>query len=169
MQWPPAPIATQRLTLREARSVDESLFVRLFTDERVRAHLGGPVPSTELTERVADVPWRGVFTVMENSSSHAIGLVHIGPYRTGEIELSYELLPECWGQGFAREACLPVLRWAQREVTDGAPIIAVTRAANTRSLALLSALGMVERERFLEFGAPQVLMVWFGEDAVTAR
>ncbi|WP_420833627.1 GNAT family N-acetyltransferase [Salinibacterium metalliresistens] len=85
------------------------------------------------------------------------------------MELSYEFVPERWGHGFAREACVPVLRWAQREVTDGTPIIAVTQAANTRSLELLRALGMVERERFVEFGAPQVLMVWSGEDSATVR
>jgi len=50
---------------------------------------------------------------------------------------------------------------ALREVTDGGPVIAVTQAANVRSVALLRTLGMTERERFVEFGAEQVLMSTF--------
>ena len=52
-----------------------------------------------------------------------------------------------------------MLEWARREVTDGEPAIAVTQAANERSVALLRSLGMTERERFVEFGAQQVLFI----------
>jgi hypothetical protein len=38
-------------------------------------------------------------------------------------------------------------------------VIAVTQAANTASLRLLARLGFVERERFVEFEADQVLLM----------
>jgi RimJ/RimL family protein N-acetyltransferase len=156
--WPIEPILTDRLTIRDARSSDASLFERLYSDPEVRAYLGGPVADSDIPKRVAETPWRGVFTVEVTQTGEPIGLVHIGPYRTGEIELSYEFVPEVWGRGIAREACGPVLAWALREVTNGEPVIAVTQAGNDRSVALLRSLGMTERERFEEFGAEQVLM-----------
>lgn len=159
MEWPIDPIVTERLTVRDARASDAGLFERLYSDPEVRAYLGGPVPVADIPKRVAETAWRGVFTVEVTETRQPVGLVHIGPYRTGEIELSYELVPEVWGRGFAREACQPVLAWARREVTKGDPIIAVTQVANDRSRSLLTALGFVERERFVEFGADQVLLV----------
>ena len=158
MEWPIDPIHTDRLTIRDARTSDAALFERLHSDPEVRAYLGGPVAAADIPKRVAETPWRGVFTVEVAETGEAVGLVHIGPYRTGEIELSYEFVPEVWGRGYAREACGPVLAWASAEITQGDPIIAVTQAANTRSLALLAHLGFVERERFLEFDAEQVLL-----------
>lgn len=156
--WPIEPISTDRLTIRDSRSADAALFERLYSDPDVREYLGGPVAPADIPKRVAETPWRGVFTVIMTRSGEPVGLVHIGPYRTGEIELSYEFIPEVWGRGVAREACGPVLEWALREVTGGDPVIAVTQAANDRSVALLRSLGMTERERFEEFGAEHVLM-----------
>ncbi len=158
MEWPIEPIITERLTVRDARDSDAALFERLYSDPQVRAFLGGPVAAEEIPKRVVETPWRGVFAVVLTASSEPIGLIHIGPHRTGHIELSYEFVPEVWGQGIARESCAPVLDWALRDVTDGAPVIAATQAANDRSIALLRSLGMTERARFEEFGAEQVLM-----------
>jgi len=160
VDWPIEPIVTERLTVRDARDSDAELFERLYSDPQVRAYLGGPVDAADIPKRVAETPWRGAFTVEVTETGEPIGLVHIGPYRTGEIELSYEFVPEVWGRGYAREACRPVLAWASAEVTRGEPIIAVTQAANARSLALLGHLGFVERERFVEFEAEQALLVW---------
>jgi RimJ/RimL family protein N-acetyltransferase len=45
------------------------------------------------------------------------------------------------------------------EHLDDEQVIAVTQAANTASLRLLARLGFVERERFVEFDADQVLLM----------
>ena len=74
----------------------------------------------------------------------------------GELEIGYGLLPRYWGRGLAREAVAAVMRWAAENVDDS-HVIAVTQAANTRSLQLLQRLGFTERERFVEYDAAQVL------------
>ena len=48
--------------------------------------------------------------------------------------------------------------WAFRDITNGARIVAVTQAANVESVALLVRLGMIEVDRFEEWGEPQVMM-----------
>lgn len=157
--WPIDPIITERLTIREALSSDADTFARLLMDPDVRAHLGGAVAAEDVADRVERMPGRGVFLVETSAASTPIGLVHVGRHRTGAIELSYEFVPEMWGRGYALEACRPILRWARDRVAQGGPVIAVTQVANARSVALLTALGMSERERFVEFGAEQVLLV----------
>lgn len=159
MEWPVEPIYTERLMVRDARDSDAALLERLYSAAQVRAYLGGPVAAADIPKRVAETPWRGAFTVEVTDTSEAVGLVHIGPYRTGETELSYEFVPEAWGRGYACEACRPVLAWASVEVINGDPIIAVTQAANARSLVLLAHLGFIVRERFVEFDAEQILLV----------
>lgn len=97
MKWPIQPISTERLTIRDARGLDAALFERLYSDPLVRAYLGGAVPASDIPKRVEETPWRGVFAVLLTETSEPVGLIHIGPYRTGEIELSYEFVPEVWG------------------------------------------------------------------------
>ena len=93
---------------------------------------------------------------MVESDSGAIGVVVIGR-RLGDVELSYQFLPEHWGHGYAREACAAALAWALRDVADGRRIVAVTQRANSASVALLEQLGMVEDARFEEWGEKQLL------------
>jgi len=58
MDWPIVAFVTPRLTVRDARSSDEGVFLRLFSDAEVRAYLGGPVADAELAKRVAATPGR---------------------------------------------------------------------------------------------------------------
>jgi RimJ/RimL family protein N-acetyltransferase len=129
MKWPIDTLVTERLRIREAVPADSGLFVRVLTDPVIRKHLGGPVPNDQLDEKVAEMHQRGVFAV-EAADATPIGLVIIGRHRTGELELSYQFLPEHWGNGYALEACAAVLEWAFREVAVGGRIVAVTQIAN---------------------------------------
>ena len=76
----------------------------------------------------------------------------------GELEIGYMLLPSYWGKGLASEAVAMVLAWVAEHLDDK-QVIAVTQAANMASLRLLARLGFVERERFVEFDADQVLLM----------
>jgi RimJ/RimL family protein N-acetyltransferase len=156
--WPPEPISTPRLVLRAATDADAALIERLLTDPVVRRHLGGPVEANAVAGRVSDTPWRGVFTVELAAAHEPIGLIHIGRYRTGDIDLSYEFLPEWWGAGYATEGCMAALDWAFTGVARGVRIIAVTQDVNEASIGLLERLGMTVCDRFIEFGEPQVMM-----------
>lgn len=154
---PRAAIAvTTRLTLRPVEPDDLVSLERTWTDPMVRRHLGGPLsPEAVAVRRAADVP-RDAFTVADPAGV-VLGFCYLGHYRTGDVELSYTFLPEHWGHGYAREACAAVLEHAFREDVALDRVVAVTQATNSRSRRLLGLLGMVETDRFVEFGEPQVM------------
>lgn len=72
----------------------------------------------------------------------------------GELEVSYQLLPEHWGHGYAREAVTRILAWVWAN-TDAHHVIAVTQTANAASMRLLEVLGMQVEGQFEEHGAHQ--------------
>jgi RimJ/RimL family protein N-acetyltransferase len=46
--WPPAPIKTERLVLRESEARDRAAFVELFSSPEVGTHIGGSKPRDEV-------------------------------------------------------------------------------------------------------------------------
>ncbi|MEU4262978.1 GNAT family N-acetyltransferase [Streptomyces argenteolus] len=167
--WPPAPIRTERLVLRESEARDRAAFIELFASPEVHTYLGGPRPRDELDRAVPEVPGRraGVFVI--DLDGAMIGMVTLdrrdaerpGHVRTNaagqEAELGYTFLPEAWGCGYAAEACVAALDWFA-DVLPGEPVVLCTQTANDRSLRLAARLGFTEVERFEEYGAEQ----WFG-------
>ncbi|MFJ6513421.1 GNAT family N-acetyltransferase [Streptomyces sp. NPDC091406] len=165
--WPPAPIRTERLVLRESGASDRSAFIELFASAEVRVHLGGPRSRDELERSVPEVPGRrqGLFVV--DLDGAMIGTVTLDrrdaerPGRVrpdgGETELSYMFLPEAWGFGYAAEACAAALAWFGAAL-PGEPVVLCTQTANDRSMRLAQKLEFTEVTRFEEFGAEQ----WFG-------
>ncbi|PVC76978.1 GNAT family N-acetyltransferase [Streptomyces sp. CS131] len=166
--WPPAPIKTARLVLRESEARDRAAFVELFASPEVRAYLGGPHPRDELERAVPEVPGRrpGVFVVELDGAM--IGTVTLeqrdaerpGGLRAegGRTELGYMFLPEAWGSGYATEACAAALDWFAA-ARPGEPVVLCTQIANAPSARLALKLRFTEVSRFEEFGAEQ----WFGE------
>ncbi|WP_306206352.1 GNAT family N-acetyltransferase [Actinoplanes sp. RD1] len=63
--WPPAPIRTERLVLRQSEARDRATFLELSASPEVSAYLGGPQPRDELERTLPGVPGRrpGVFVV----------------------------------------------------------------------------------------------------------
>ena len=165
--WPPAPIGTERLLLREPEASDRPAVIELNASPEVRAYLGGPVPRDELERVVPAEPRRrsGLFVV--DLAGTMIGVVtldrrdgdrpgHLAP-EGGEAELGYVFLPSAWGRGYAAEACAAVLAWSD-DALPGEPVVLCTQTANAASMRLAARLGFAEVERFEEFGAEQ----WFG-------
>lgn len=171
--WPPAPISTDRLVLRESAARDRAAFVELFASPEVGAYTGGPRPREELERAVPEVPGRrpGCFVVdldgamigmvtLDRRDAARPGHVRQGPGAgagAGEAELGYLFLPGAWGHGYAAEACAAVLDWCAGEL-PGEPVVLCTQTANDRALRLAWKLGFTEAARFEEFGAEQ----WFG-------
>ena len=165
--WPPVPIGTERLVLRESEARDRGALIELFTSEQVRAYLGGPRSRDELERTMPDMPGRrpGFFVVDLNGEM--IGIVTLDPRgvdRPGhvcpeadEIELSYMFLPQAWRRGYAAEACITALEWFAT-MFPGEPVVLCTQTANTPSMRLAAKLGFTEVDRFIEHGAEQ----WFG-------
>ncbi|WP_445525532.1 GNAT family N-acetyltransferase [Streptomyces cyslabdanicus] len=167
--WPPAPIRTERLVLRESEARDRAAFIELFASPEVFTYLGGPRRRDELEHAVPDVPGRrpGVFVI--DLDGAMIGTMtfdrrdperpgHIRP-DAGEAELGYMFLPDAWGCGYAAEACAAALDWFA-DALPGESVVLCTQTANNRSMRLAAKLGFTEVERFEEFGAEQWFGVW---------
>ncbi|MEV5146170.1 GNAT family N-acetyltransferase [Streptomyces sp. NPDC052727] len=167
--WPPAPISTERLVLRESEARDRAAFIELFASPEVGTYVGGPRPRDELERAVPEVPGRrpGLFVV--DLDGAMIGMITLerrdaerpGRVRPegGEAELGYMFLPEAWGRGYAAEACAAALDWFA-DVFPGEPVVLTTQTANVRAMCLAAKLGFAEVERFEEYGAEQWFGVW---------
>ncbi|MGI6870206.1 GNAT family N-acetyltransferase [Amycolatopsis sp. 3B14] len=117
--WPPDPIRTDRLVLRESAARDRAAFIELFASPAVGAYLGGSRPRDELERSVPEVPGRrpGLFVVELDGAM--IGMITLDPRdadrpghvrpEAGEAELGYLFLPRAWGSGYAAEACAAAL------------------------------------------------------------
>ncbi|MEJ7568448.1 MAG: GNAT family N-acetyltransferase [Gaiellaceae bacterium] len=167
--WPPPPIRTGRLVLREPEARDRAATIELFSSPEVGTYLGGPRPRDELERAVPEAPRRrpGFFVV--DLDGAMIGTITLnrrdaerpGHVRleAGEAELSYMFLPEAWGCGYAAEACAAALDWFAGALPSE-PVVLCTQTANDRSMRLAAKLGFTEVERFEEYGAEQWFGVW---------
>src|SRR5580693_5981543 len=162
--WPPEPIRTERLVLREPEARDRAAYIELLAAPEVGTYLGGPRPRDELEREMPGAPERrpGLFTV--DLDGAMIGQVILRrakelsvPAAAGKAELGYLFLPQAWGFGYAAEACAAALGWLSGAL-PGEPVVLFTQTANARSMRLAAKLGFTEVERYEAYGAEQ----WFG-------
>ncbi|MCW1914910.1 GNAT family N-acetyltransferase [Luteolibacter sp. GHJ8] len=139
---------------------DREAFIRLFTDPELRRYLGGPLslPQAELRADSIIVGEEAGLSVIRPAPDHeAIGLIWLSPYHDSvETELSFVLLPDWQGRGFAFRAASEALMIGFRDL-DLPRIVSETQAANVASIALLKRLGMRLERRLERFGAEQLL------------
>ncbi|MGC4748106.1 GNAT family N-acetyltransferase [Micromonospora sp. DT201] len=167
--WPPAPIKTERLVLREPEARDRPAIIELFASPEVGTYIGGAQARDELERTAPEIPRRrpGLFVIeLDGAMIGTIELNRRDASRrspahpdTGEAELGYLLLPEAWGRGYAAEACVAVLGWFNSEL-PGERVVLCTQTANNRSMRLAAKLGFTEVQRFEAWGAEQWMGVW---------
>ena len=164
--WPPEPIRTERLVLREPEARDRAAFIELLASPEVGAYLGGPRPRDELEREMPGAPERSPGLLIVELDGAMIGQVILrdpilkrtaGERDTGKVELGYLFLPKVWGFGYAAEACEAALDWLDNAL-PGEPVVLYTQTANARSMRLAAKLGFTEVERFRAWDAEQ----WFG-------
>ncbi|SDL21954.1 Protein N-acetyltransferase, RimJ/RimL family [Glycomyces sambucus] len=172
--WPPDPIKTARLVLREPVVGDRAGIVDLFTSPEVGTYIGGPRPREEFERAMPETPRKrpGLFVVdLDGSMIGIVTLdrrdpehpVHVRP-GAEEVELGYMFLPQSWGHGYAAEACAAALEWCARAL-PGEPVVLTTQTANGSSMRLAAKLGFAEVKRFEEWDAEQWFGVWTPSDA----
>ncbi|BCJ68379.1 GNAT family N-acetyltransferase [Polymorphospora rubra] len=167
--WPPAPIRTERLVLREPEARDRPAVIELFASPEVGTYIGGPRPRDELERAVPEVPGRRPGHFVVDLDGAMIGTVTLDRRDTerpghvlsgaGQAELGYMFLPRAWGHGYAGEACAAALDWFAGAFPDESVVLR-TQIANDRSMRLAAKLRFSEVERFEEYGAEQWLGVW---------
>jgi RimJ/RimL family protein N-acetyltransferase len=165
--WPPAPIRTKRLVLRESQARDRPAIIDLFASPEVGTYVGGARPREELEQTVTATPGRRFGFFIVELDTAMIGLITFDPHTAthsghvrpdlGRTELGYMFLPRAWGHGYAAEACAAALDWFAA-VHPGEPVVLTTQVANESSRRLATKLGFSEVERYHEYGAEQ----WFG-------
>jgi RimJ/RimL family protein N-acetyltransferase len=165
--WPPEPIRTARLVLREPEARHRAAIIELLASPEVGTYIGGPRPRDELERAMPGTPERrpGLFVVdLDGAMIGTITLDRREPESQGhvhpdgrEAELGYLFLPKAWGHGYAAEACAAALDWFARAL-PGEAVTLRTQTANDRSMRLAAKLGFTEVERFERYGAEQ----WFG-------
>jgi RimJ/RimL family protein N-acetyltransferase len=169
--WPPDPIRTERLVLRESEARDRAAFIELLASPEVHTYLGGARPRDELEREMPAVParWTGSFVV--DLDGAMIGQIllrrptkHRRPAAEGKADLGYLFLPRAWGFGYAAEACMAALEWFDG-VLPGEPVVLTTQTANVSSMRLAAKLGFTELERFQAWDAEQ----WLGLRSLVSR
>lgn len=82
------------------------------------------------------------WTPLVRSSGDAIGNVQLTALADGTVLLGYVFLRPWWGKGYGREACAAVVDWIVR-APGVRRVVAVIDPRNTRSVALVAALGFI--------------------------
>ncbi|WP_037614639.1 GNAT family N-acetyltransferase [Streptomyces aureus] len=159
-----AELCTDRLLLRRWRDADLGPWAAMNADPEVREHLGEPLTREQSDASVAqfraefDERGYGWWAVEVRATGEFIGFAGLDDVDddmafTG-VEIGWRLARSAWGKGYATEAALAVL--AHGFDTLSLPeILAVTTAANTRSRAVMSRIGMT-REPAYDFDDPTV-------------
>jgi ribosomal-protein-alanine N-acetyltransferase len=145
---------TPRLWVRAPVNGDLPDILRLWTDEEITRHIGGPRGAAQVVEtfeRYAADPLGMVaeehdrwWSLIESSTGKFAGLAALLEKEvmgTQEMELSYFLLPEFWGKGYATEAMLRVIQFAV-ESLELTSMIAVIDPHNAPSQRVAERLGM---------------------------
>lgn len=169
-------LLSPRLALRRFSAGDLDLLDRLNSDEQAMRYLGGPV-SRETTKSMLDErilgyydqhPGFGVWVTLHRATGECIGF-HLLNHIRGEacIQIGYRLFPAWWGQGYATEMCLALLRYGYGEMKLP-QIVAITDPANMASQRVLLKSGLHRKgERTLAHPsyAPFGPQAWFERDA----
>lgn len=173
-------LESPRLRLRRFTLADLDMLASLLGDATVSRYLGGRrdragVEQT-LRARALDYydryPGLGMWVTEERRTGRAVGF-HVLNHVQGEldIQVGYALFEHAWGQGYATEMAIRLMRYGFDELTLP-QIVAITNLDNLPSQRVLEKAGLVRKgER--TFTHPALAregpMAWFEADRATWR
>jgi RimJ/RimL family protein N-acetyltransferase len=163
-------IETPRLRLRAFRSSDLEAQAEAMSDEGVVRHLGGrPFSREETWRKILASPglWvllgYGYWAVERLEDDLYLGQVGFADFKRDmqpgiefTPEMGWIFAPRAQGQGYAAEAVLAALAWAD-ETLNAPEIVAIIDHENARSIRLAEKAGFDRREEALYKGEPILL------------
>lgn len=154
-------IKTKRCKLLIIQDCDYSDLKKLYTNDQVRKYLGGATDDEILLrnkfEEVLDNSRNDAYywVIRSISNNEFIGLITLDNYHDGKnIEVSYQLLPEWWGSGYATEVLKAIIDYSFGEL-GLAKLMAETQTENISSCRLLERVGMKFERNLYRFNAKQ--------------
>lgn len=142
---------TERLRLRWFSDADAPFIRRLLNEPSWIRNIGDRQIRSDddalayIRSRLIHNYWRhgfGFWAVERAADGALIGMCGLTQRDSlPEPDIGYALLPEHWGQGYAREAAAACLNYA-REVLGLRTLLAITAPHNQPSMALLAAIGL---------------------------
>jgi RimJ/RimL family protein N-acetyltransferase len=163
-------IETARLRLREYRESDLDAHSAMLADPEFVRHIGGTVLSREETWRkmlCGPSLWAmlgyGYWTIERKEDGAVIGQAGFADFKRamepsieGIPEMGWIIAPQGQGKGYASEAVMAGLAWADQAL-GRREIVAIIDAANAPSIRIAEKAGFSVREEALYKGAPILL------------
>ena len=156
-------LTTERLTFRHLEPRDLDPLFELYRDPETRKYF--PEGTRTLAETREELEWfvhghprrpeLGLWATIERSTGQFLGRCGLLPWSIGgvpEVELAFLIDKSRWGQGFATEAALGIVRYAQ-DTLHLDRLICLVMPGNDASVRVAQKVGMVlEREYRDELG-----------------
>lgn len=141
-------LSTDRLLLREWQPQDVDGYAALMADPEVARYIGGVMDRPESWRSMAMHAghWMlrgyGQWAVERVSDGEFLGRVGLfSPEGWLGLEIGWALARHAWGNGYATEAAISVMRWTW-EVLDTRTLISVIHPENAASMRVAERLGM---------------------------
>ncbi len=146
----PLPLYTRRLSIRPLTPADGADVYAIFAARDVMRYWNS-APPADLTEagewavQLADMQRRlgyAQWRVAERATGQLVGIAGLQPLDGGpDVELTYALVPEAWGRGYATEAAAAALGFAFGEA-GLERVVGIAKPENGASVTVLRKLGL---------------------------
>ena len=159
---------TERCIIKQVNTDDKQDLFSMCDDPNVWQYLGGNSTAEHHRKNIenmehllanADLTELTRWAIRSKVDSAFLGCVFLNKHHDGnDVELSYMLLSEHWGNGYASEAASEIIRYAFDE--NGKKLnrlVAETQSANLVSRKLLEKLGFQKIKELTRFDAEQTL------------
>lgn len=156
-------LETARCELAPPRIDDRDSFVDLVGSAAVRRYLGGPLAPEAAVRRFAEIcsesQGRFHWAARTKDGGAFVGMISLAPHHESvDKEISYQICPKFWGNGFGSELVAAVVAYAFNELKLPR-LLAETQAANDTSRKLLESQAFTPVRTLRRFGAMQTIYV----------